>query len=91
MIDRSGLPLPEKGERAERIGKIIGDVMMRRAAGEEVEEAEFERRHPELMPELHEQFRRLRAIESAAECARTQGPFAAYPRENESEKNSHTQ
>ena len=88
MIDRSGIPLPEKGERAERIGKIIADVMMRRAAGEEVEESEFERRHPDLMPELHEQFRRLRAIETAAECARTQDPQRALEIDNDGDQGS---
>ncbi|MCZ6816255.1 MAG: serine/threonine-protein kinase, partial [Planctomycetota bacterium] len=88
MIDRSGIPLPEKGERAERIGKIIADVMSRRAAGEEVEESEFERRHPDLLPELHEQFRRLRAIETAAECARTQDPQRALEIDNDGDQGS---
>lgn len=74
MIDRSGIPSSDNDERVERIRHIIADVMRRRASGEVVEDTEFERRHPELMPELHEQFRKLHAIEIAAECARTQGP-----------------
>jgi tetratricopeptide (TPR) repeat protein len=55
-------------ERSARIDSIIGDVMRRRNDGVEADDSAIERQHPDLMPELGQRLRVVRAIETAAKC-----------------------
>lgn len=56
-------------DRAERIKRIIDDVMRRRAEGQSVDEAALERRHADLLPELRDRLTTLRTLEAAARRA----------------------
>lgn len=51
--------------RSSQIAAVIEDVLQQLHAGEQVDDAEIERRHPHLMPELDERLRALRMIEDA--------------------------
>lgn len=54
-------------EKTAQINAIMNDVMQRQEAGAPIEMAALERLHPELMPELAEHLRSLRAIRAARE------------------------
>jgi eukaryotic-like serine/threonine-protein kinase len=57
-------------ERAERIARIIEDVIRRREAGASLPDEIVLQEHPDLLPELAERLRLLRGIQSAARRAR---------------------
>jgi tRNA A-37 threonylcarbamoyl transferase component Bud32/tetratricopeptide (TPR) repeat protein len=61
-------------DRSRQVAQLIDDLVRRRAAGEEVPDDLLTEAHPELMPELGEQLRRLRFIQAARERAETQQP-----------------
>ncbi len=52
-----------------RVERIIDEVIRQGAAGESVDVAALERRHPELLPELHDQLGKLRVIQAAERAA----------------------
>lgn len=68
----------EDAEKAVRIEKIVDDVMRQRSAGIDLDDSAIERQHPDLMPELGQRLRTLRAIEAAARQAR-QSPSSEAP------------
>ena len=63
------MPQPQQGtevaERSERARQVIDDYLRRRAAGETVDCGHIASAHPELMPELGSEFRKLQLIERA--------------------------
>jgi tetratricopeptide (TPR) repeat protein/ribosomal protein S27E len=56
-------------ERKRQIEQIIDDLLRRQAAGEEVADDDLVAAHPQLMPELGEELRRVRLIQAAREKA----------------------
>ncbi len=69
MAESDGPNPDSRAELAQQIGRIIDDVVRRRAAGAEVSDDSLIEAHPELMPELGEELRRLRLIQAAREKA----------------------
>jgi tetratricopeptide (TPR) repeat protein/tRNA A-37 threonylcarbamoyl transferase component Bud32 len=61
-------------EKSVRIARVIGEVMRQRTAGAAADDAVVEQQHPDLMPELGERLRVLRAIEVAAQQAEERQP-----------------
>ncbi len=62
----------EDAERAAQIESIIDDVVREHNAGHDVDDAAIERQYPDLLPELEQRLRTLRAVRSAARHARQQ-------------------
>lgn len=63
------------GERDARIKSVLREVVRQRQAGDGPDDAEVERQHPELMPELRERLQALRDIQAAALAAEEREPI----------------
>ena len=74
MAEPHGRDPAGQEESTRQIGQIIDEYLRRRAAGEEVSEDSLIEAHPELMPELAEELRKLRLIRTAREKAEQQQP-----------------
>lgn len=59
----------DQQERARRVRRVIDDCLSRRASGEEVSDQSVIETHPDLLPELAEELRKLRLIEVARDKA----------------------
>ena len=64
-------------ERSRRIGQVVQDCLERRASGESLSDEWLVSAHPELLPELAEELRRLRVIEIARQQAELGGDIEA--------------
>ena len=56
-------------DRQQRIQAVLGDVLTRREGGEDVSDVQLADSHPELMPELGEELKKLALIGAACEKA----------------------
>jgi hypothetical protein len=63
----------ENSERAQRIQRIVDECIARSASGQVVSYEEVVAVHPELMPELGEELRKLALINQACRRARETG------------------
>ena len=62
----------DPSDRASRMQRIVEDCLSRRAGGEDVSDDQLIDSHPDLMPELRDELRKLALVERArAEAART--------------------
>ena len=77
MVSNRAASLDTEANRTRHIRRIIDEVIRRRAAGESVDEVVLERKHSELLPELHHQLNTLRAVQAAAEKASLRAPLSA--------------
>jgi len=57
------------GDSSERVREVIADCLRRRAAGETVPDQSIIDAHPDLMPDLADELRKLRLVEAAWEEA----------------------
>ena len=55
-------------DRPERIRKAVEDCLRRRTAGETVSDQSIIEAHPELMPDLADELRKLRLVEERTLC-----------------------
>jgi len=68
------------GERARKIAEVVADCQRRRAAGEVVADEALIAAHPELMPALSNELRKLAFVQrAAARAAQTETAAAALP------------
>jgi len=66
-------------DRSDRIRKFVADAQRRRAAGEDLSDDALIAEHPDLMPELEQELRKLRMIEAAREEAEQTLPASDIP------------
>jgi len=62
------------GDRSRRVREVVRSCLRRRAAGEAVPDQSIIDAHPELMPDLAEELRKLRIIEAARHQAESRPP-----------------
>ncbi len=65
MTRESETPDAAPEQRSEQIRRVVADCLRRRSAGEEVSDESLIEAHPELMPELAAELRKLRAVAGA--------------------------
>ena len=67
---------PGEPERTGRLRQVVDDSLRRRAAGEPVSDESLIDTHPELMPELAEELRKLRLVEAGRRQAENRDELA---------------